>query len=322
MQAWEYSQAAQVVSLVTKPVLQYYSCMSLALAEILLKQTGESSLDRAREHHRHHGLTFGTGPSAASQRDVADVASNLRAKPALRETERFGTFELWHRSSREMPIVGLVTNRHASGTSITRQGVIFSAFDVPLEKVPLGGMSLLTCLTHLPGMAETMAQVGVSANILRGRVALDVLNDVPQTTAITIHPGNADLFRQFQDSCVFHPGDVDKIDFREVGSAGLLSWRADLNEAPGASFPPATTLWEDEVRFWTELQPLNEFGYIYVALFILGNYARYYPDKWITDVETNTPLAYVAEELLHMSEARMPLLTLSELSRIYHLPAT
>src|ERR1700682_120085 len=49
MQAREYADAAEAVSLVTKPTLYYYSLMSLALAEILLKQPGDSSLDMMRE---------------------------------------------------------------------------------------------------------------------------------------------------------------------------------------------------------------------------------------------------------------------------------
>src|SRR5262245_27333570 len=44
VQAREYFSAAQSVSLATKPNLLYYGTMSLALAEILLKQTGLSSL--------------------------------------------------------------------------------------------------------------------------------------------------------------------------------------------------------------------------------------------------------------------------------------
>jgi hypothetical protein len=58
IQAREYFTAAKNVTLATKPTLQYYGIMCLALAEILLKQTGDSSLDRARQQHRHHGLLF------------------------------------------------------------------------------------------------------------------------------------------------------------------------------------------------------------------------------------------------------------------------
>jgi hypothetical protein len=46
IQAREYFAAATSVSLATKPNLLYYGTMSLALAEMLFKQTGESTLSR------------------------------------------------------------------------------------------------------------------------------------------------------------------------------------------------------------------------------------------------------------------------------------
>ena len=73
----------------------------------------------------------------------------------------------------------------------------------------------------------------------------------------------------------------------------------------------------EEIRFLPSKTPLNEFGYLYVGLYILGNYARYFPDRWMTDVEAGSPLALAAEEFIAMAEWRMALLTLSELSETY-----
>ena len=75
------------------------------------------------------------------------------------------------------------------------------------------------------------------------------------------------------------------------------------------------------IPFWPKPMPLNEFGFMYVALYITGNYARYYPDKWVKDVEENKPLALAIEHLVHHVEMRMPLLALSEMTRIYQIPA-
>ena len=84
--------------------------------------------------------------------------------------------------------------------------------------------------------------------------------------------------------------------------------------------PHATTWSTKEIQFWPSEQPLNEFGFIYVALYILGNYARYFPDQWMRDVEQSSPLALAVEELLAMVAVRMPLLTLSEMERTYFVP--
>src|SRR5215831_3387011 len=80
-QAEEYAEAARVVSIATRPNLLYYSTMCLALAEILLKQSGASSLDKAREEHRHHGLSLTVGPFGRNVVELDAVCSSLRAVP-------------------------------------------------------------------------------------------------------------------------------------------------------------------------------------------------------------------------------------------------
>jgi len=80
IQAREYFVAAATVSIATKPNLLYYGAMSLALAEILFKQSGDSSLDKARGEHRHHGLTMSVGgiPKSAT---LSEAAGLIRASP-------------------------------------------------------------------------------------------------------------------------------------------------------------------------------------------------------------------------------------------------
>jgi hypothetical protein len=93
-----------------------------------------------------------------------------------------------------------------------------------------------------------------------------------------------------------------------------------INNEADIQFPPCATSNVKEFRCWLGgPRPLNEFGYIYAAVFIAGNYARYYPDRWVFDVENSTPLALAIEELLTIAEKRVPWLTLSELSRSYHV---
>ena len=73
--------------------------------------------------------------------------------------------------------------------------------------------------------------------------------------------------------------------------------------------------------FNTDNGPLNEFGLFYVALYMAGNYARYFPDKWLEDVDKAAPLALAIEELLGQAETRVPLTLLSELSGTYFIPS-
>jgi hypothetical protein len=93
-------------------------------------------------------------------------------------------------------------------------------------------------------------------------------------------------------------------------------------EAFGLHIPDGMTYSATEIRLWADETALNEFGFIYVALFIMGSYARYYPDKWLKDVERATPIAHVTEEMLKAASKRAPLLTLSELSACAFVPGS
>jgi hypothetical protein len=141
IQAREYFTAAEAVSIATKPNLLYYGTMSLALAEILFKQSGNSSLDKARTEHRHHGLSMTVGgfPKEASLETSANL---IRAIPMEADGKRKGTFELWHRSSREHPLVGLSNSHFAQGGTTSGLEVIFGAIDEPYRPLSPNGITL------------------------------------------------------------------------------------------------------------------------------------------------------------------------------------
>jgi YaaC-like Protein len=169
-QAKEYFDAAATVTLATKPNLLYYSIMSLALAEILLKQTGESSLDKAREQHDHHGLVLQVRDTS-NDVDLTTASASLRAQPLIRNNgERFGTFELWHRSCREMPICG--TERiydTSTGSGAMRFRLLLNAADVRLPLLPESGLSLFDCFVSSPGMSNFLIAHAVEPRVLRSR---------------------------------------------------------------------------------------------------------------------------------------------------------
>jgi hypothetical protein len=166
IQAQEYFEAASAVSLATKSVLFYYCIMSLALAEVLLKQSGMSSLDRAREQNKHHGLSFSVSGRPRDGQMLEQTAGWLVAVPLVRPSgEPFGTFALWHHSSRETPLVGPRRRYPATGGASTGPEIILSGANVPLRPLPSGGISLVECLRNLPGMMGAVAQFGVEQTL-------------------------------------------------------------------------------------------------------------------------------------------------------------
>lgn len=144
IQAREYFSAAEAVSIATKPNLLYYGIMSLALCEILFKQDGRSSLDKAREQNRHHGLTMTA--AATREKELAAAARKLKSVPLEIAGERRGTFAIWHKTAREHPFCGQKTDQHETGGITDSYGVVFSATDKPLPAIPKVGLTLAECL--------------------------------------------------------------------------------------------------------------------------------------------------------------------------------
>lgn len=312
IQAREYFAAAEGVSLATKPNLLYYGTMSLALAEILLKQSGDSSLDRARAEHRHHGLlmTAGEFPSDAA---LGVSAAALRATPMVRDKRRKGTFELWHRTAREHPLAGQLRQYEAGGGVTESFRLLLGAIDQGYAALPEQGISLAQALEAIPMLSDEMSAAGLSPAFVRGRCQRD--NWPGELWRFNLHlifhpnPLNAILLEKIN----LLPRAINRMSFSEIGEGLHVVIENDYLEAVNIPLPPAVMVSKDEWRMWTNDPHLNEFGYLYAALFIAGNYARYYPDRWLADVEASTPLSLAIEQLCSLAEWRVPWLALCEL---------
>ena len=121
----------------------------------------------------------------------------------------------------------------------------------------------------------------------------------------------------FSSNILVNPRDIECVEFNDFGNFGNLMLTLWPNLATEVRFTEGVNIGFQECRFWTNHKPLNEFGFFYVALFILGNYARYFPDKWISDVDDATPIAHVVDEFMALAYQRLPLIALRELGQSY-----
>jgi hypothetical protein len=163
-------------------------------------------------------------------------------------------------------------------------------------------------------MVEHVAAGGISPNFVRGKCEREQWPgpEWRNILTLTFHPSlqNASLLATIK----LPPAAVNFVDCDEIGDGIVIRARNDwVNGWYPLPLPPAAMTRPTEWRMWTNTPPLNEFGYLYVALFIAGNYARYFPDRWLLDVERSTPLSLAIEELCALAEWRTPWLTLSEL---------
>ncbi|MBB5409652.1 hypothetical protein HDG34_003594 [Paraburkholderia sp. HC6.4b] len=315
MQAREYFEAAQVVSLATRPVLLYYSIMSLALCEILFKQTADSRLEKLREEHGCHGLSL-TLTSQTTPADTLEAsAAALIAKPQLAPNgSGRGTFEVWRRSSRELPLSGQLT-QSLSGTRATTSGHAVLAVGVDQEppRFPNGGRSLLSVLQSLPQMVDVVYRYDLLPELVRAKcTATSDITQINRTTEVTVHPGPQHLIDAFANQISLPSSEAPRINAQELPSGLIFSFPQDT----AISLPWCVCIDTKTVWLSTRQESLTEFGLLYVGLHIAGNFARYYPDKWLAHIDASSPLALAIDKLTEAAFERAPLLTLCELTRV------
>ena len=316
MQAREYYDAARSVSLATRPVLLYYAVMSLALAEVLMKQSADSRLEKLREFHGCHGLQLSLANAVAPPDSLDLAATALRAKPQTApDGSPRGTFEVWRRSSRELPIVGRYSQTHEGNiTTTSRVQALMAGSDVEPEAYPKSGLSLLDALLGLPQMVEILAAYGVRPKLVRATCTALSGGDNPEPSiTIIVHPALPSTMNDFMELVSFAPRGLERVNVTEYPNGIMLQFPGSIDvpgKVPWGVCPDVNNTW-----FSARQESLNEFGLLYVALHIAGNFARYYPDKWLAHIEVSSPLALVIDRLTEVAFDRVPLLVAGELSR-------
>lgn len=319
-QAAEYAKAARSVSLATRPVLLYYACMSLALVEILFKQSADSRLFKLRQNHSCHGLQMTVSESPDLGAAIELSANSLSAKPQFdKHANARGTFEVWSRSAREYPVGGMHTEV-VSGAGETRGiEVCFGAADVPLPALPQSGITLLHCLKNLPALSDVLRMLGTNLDIVRATITSEHnAGEIARRWTLVVHPQAQVVIDAFGECTRLPPDAVNYLNITELPSGYIVHQPSTVQNVKLA-LPHGTALSGEITYFHCIRKALNEFGYFYAALHICGNFARYYPDVWLKHIGQNSDLSIAVDSLCDAAIERMPLLTLSELTRLFHV---
>ena len=122
-----------------------------------------------RQKHAGHGLSLVVDGSINRRSSLSDMSTRLRAAPQFdRQGQRFGTFEVWRRGVREVPIPLQYRETHGAigaGTSGVRTFAIGEdlAPIAPLSR----GYTLQDALRSLPQLRQLLTQFGMHTGCAR-----------------------------------------------------------------------------------------------------------------------------------------------------------
>ena len=129
---------------------------------------------------------------------------------------------------------------------------------------------------------------------------------------MTIHPGQSGS-HSVLEQLILHPSRINEIVVEEVPDSGFV---VSVTEGDQLEFyPEAVNVNADTIRFLTNEQSLNQFGFAYVSLFILSNLSRYYPEVWSSEIENYTEMYRCVDVFMRKVSNYVPKLFYGELHR-------
>jgi hypothetical protein len=198
--------------------------------------------------------------------------------------------------------------------------VLLGAVDGQMPPLPEQGISLLDCMEYLPTMSSFLSDYNVLSRSIRATISQRTFTSDYSELSISIHPGQQQLLDEVYENIIVRPSDCEWVEITEWSSGLNIKAKNSFGTRVDIRLPHGINVSKSDVRVFPLNVSLNEFGLLYVALYIVGNYARYFLDRWLADVDRSTPLALGVEELISQAERRMPLLALSEFTRNFLIP--
>jgi hypothetical protein len=301
-QALEYREAA-IQSTFSRPTLVYYSIMSFALCDILFKRGGNFRLSKLREKHAHHGLEFSISTPRAFRGQVDPTHLSVR-------TLNRGTFAVWQETAHTQELFGKVTDvRGLSQTSGERPLTISSLLGSAPENA-----NLLELAQSCPAIFADASDLGIKPRMARSSV--NVTRNIDQhnvTFNVIIHPTPSDVLDDVCKLIRFSPSCAELVVPMEFSSgAGFRITYPDDATYVHMKFPESFNIDRGFPLMSCEDLALNEFGTFYLASYISGMFARYYPEYWARASEASSLTFQIIDAMMSSALSRIPLLVLGE----------
>lgn len=316
LQAKEYFDAAEGSSLFTSPDHAYYGVISLASMMMLLLGDGSSSLDvlRRDKKNNNHGLGFSTG---------CDAMRASRGVTLLEETRveilQHGNFSNWYKTLplREFLHAVFVTNKDGFSTRSLR---LVGHNEIPKFNTLVGKKySICELLKYLPDLSADLYRAGI--DVARTKVTHRVEENVPGKTLTFVWYLHGTYSVAYRDSVLegfeVESGLVNSVlsNLDDISGGGTvrISWDLGATNARIRWPNPRDTMSHDTFYYADKVET-PEFADLYLVAFQLSMIARYFPDLWISCIESQCKAAKLIESVVEVIKRKMPMLALNTIT--------
>ncbi|MCA7923712.1 YaaC family protein [Burkholderia cenocepacia] len=315
LQAKEYFDAAREASIFTSPNHCYYGAVALASLMMLILGDGRKSLDYLRSDSKncHHGLDFKTGCNASAAATAINLLEQSYAK-----VMPFGQFANWYKILPEFGASnGRVKRIYPTFNRSGRESVGNYKVD-EFKKLSGSNLNLVDLIKFLPDLSDDLGRFGINA--ICSRSSLDVEYDHRDNSAeyrwafhgCTPKEGLMKLLEGFKtkpqwaENFTFAVSNED-----DYSAGGIVKFRYKIGESSALSWPDTRETVNHDIISYAEAITRHEIVDLYVVAYQLSMLSRYFPDIWVSCMESQCRAAKIVERVTDVFMRKFPILALS-----------
>ncbi len=313
LQAKEYFDAAESSSLFTSPNHAYYGAISLASMMMLLLGDGRKALDVLRRDNKnnHHGLGFSTGCDAKRAATGLTLLDETRV-----EILQQGHFANWYQS---LPPTEQTHGLHitASLSSANRSWRPTGQYEIPkLDKLVGKKLAVTDLLKYFPDLSSDLYRARI--NVARSRVTHQIEMSIPGNSISNVWylHGAASVTERdaivsgFEIEPAFVSYMTRNMDDALRGGVIRISWPVAA-ATPTFHWPSGRDTMNYDTFYYADKVDTPELVDMYLVAYQLSMTARYFPDIWISCIESHCKAAKLIEAVVELIKKKLPILALS-----------
>ena len=311
LQAKEYFDAAERASVITSPNHLYYGMVSLSSAVMLLRGDGRFSLDRLRQDpsNRNHGLDFTTSATRVTCREGVSLLETSRVR-----TRNSGHLVNWLRCL--PPAHSYVPARVVIHTSSQTASQRIEGFGARLsENVLPDAGALLELMRPLPDLLETLLRFGVDSHA--SRMSIEVNTSVDRSisrTQVFLHRASSSAaLAALLDQFLFCSSMTERVAWEVTESAAVITFDKPSGCVENYKFPDTRLSENGALIAYAYDLKVPEFVDAYRVAYGLSNLARYFPDLWVSSIESHCRASKLVERFVEVYLTKAPKLALEHM---------
>ena len=310
LQAKEYFEAAKTSSLYTQPNHLYYGVVALSTACMLIRGDGTKSLDFLRKDTKHssHGLDFTFSSDIKRSQLGLALLSNSFVKICPN-----GHFSNWYSTILKTQQVSALQHVKASEGSHRNMKYVGS-YEIP-DFSEVRGMKkdLLYLSKRLPDLHSDLGRYGAELEFARGKHEVfrdEVLKE--DYSVFTFHSASSsEALLKIAEQFESESGVNFEYSFYNGSSSGIIRTRKDKNW--GFSLPDSRTTIDHKSIYYPDTLAVPEVVDLFLISYALSMLSRYFPDIWVSFLESHCKGAKLVERIVRILSLKMPNLMLNQI---------